>query len=195
MSQRLPYLPNLDHLKKQAKAVLRVCRVRNARSRLADAQNAVARGFGFQSWPVLKAHVDSVRRSRGAIPDSPGRPKTNGRHHPGTSHPMAGMWANGDIVVTLDVCGDLVTFTQVMTDAAGQQSAARFAFVADGREHEVEGHDFLMQATWIDTRTLDTTVTRDKALVASAKYTLSMDGAVLALSNGAQVVPFSRGSS
>ena len=192
MSQRLPYLPNLDHLKKQAKAVLRVCRVRNARSRLADAQNAVARGYGFQSWPVLKAHVQSVRRSRGATTDSAARSKTNGRHRLGSSHPMAGTWASGDVVVTLEICGDLVTFTQVVRDAAGQQSAARFAFVADGREHEVEGHDFLMQAAWIDTRTLDTTVKRDQALVANAKYTLSPDGGVLALSNGDQVVPFSR---
>ena len=74
MSQRLPYLPNLDHLKMQAKAVLRVCRVRNAGSQLADAQNAVARGYGFQNWPLLKAHVESVRRSRGANTDSPARP-------------------------------------------------------------------------------------------------------------------------
>jgi len=105
---------------------------------------------------------------------------------------MAGTWASGDVVVTLEVCGDLVTFTQVMTDAAGQQSAARFAFVADGREHSVEGHDFLMRAAWIDTRTLDTTVSRDRVLVANAKYTLSPDGGVLALSNGDHVVPFSR---
>ena len=173
MSQRLPYLPNLDHLKKQAKAVLRVCRVRHAGSQLADAQNAVARGYGFQNWPLLKAHVESVRRSRGATTDSPTRPKTNGRHHQGSSH-------------------DLVTLTQVITDATGEPSAARLAFVADGREHEVEGHDFLMQATWIDTRTLDTTVRRDKALVASAKYTLSVDGGALALSTGDHVVPFSR---
>lgn len=192
MSQRLPYLPNLDHLKKQAKAVLRVCRVRNAGSQLADAQNAVARGYGFQNWPLLKAHVESVRRSRGANTDSPARPKRNGRHHQGSSHPMAGTWASGDIVVTLEVCGDLVTLTQVTTDTAGEPSAARFAFVADGREHEVEGHDFLMQATWIDTRTLDTTVTRGKAVVASAKYTLSVDGGALALSTGDHVVPFSR---
>ena len=36
------------------------------------------------------------------------------------------------------------------------------------------------------------TVTRGKALVASAKYTLSVDGGALALSTGDHVVPFSR---
>lgn len=195
MSQRLPDLPNLDHLKKQAKAVLRICRVRNVRSQLADAQNAVARGYGFQSWPLLKAHVQSVRRSRGATTDPPARPMTYGRHRRGWSHPMAGMWASGDVVVALEVCGDLVSLTQVMTDPAGQQSAARFAFVADGQEHAVEGHDFVMQGKWLNTRTLDTTVTRDSVVVASAKYTLSEDGGVLALANGDQVVSFRRVSS
>lgn len=195
MSQRLPSLPNLDHLKKQAKDVLRICRVRNARSQLADAQNAVAGGYGFQSWPVLKAHVQSVRRLRDATTDSPTRPKTDRRHHPISSHPMAGTWANGDVVVAVEVLGDLVSLTQVVSDPAGQQSAMRFAFLADGREHEVEGHDFVMQARWIDTRTLDTTVKRGEAIVASAKYAVSEDGGSLALSNGDQVVPFERVSS
>jgi hypothetical protein len=193
MSRRLPRLPNLDHLKKHAKSVLPLCRQRNPRSQLADAQNAVARGYGFQSWPVLKAHVQSMRRSRGAATDSPARPKTN--RHSGSSHPMAGVWASGDIVVAVEVCGDLVSLTQVATDPAGQQSATRFAFVADGREHEVDGHDFVMQARWIDRRTLDTTVKRDEAIVGSAKYALSEDGGSLAFSNGDQVVAFRRVSS
>jgi hypothetical protein len=192
MSQRLPHLPNLDYLKKQAKDVLRVCRVRNPRAQLADAQNAVARGYGFQNWPLLKAHVQSVRRLRGAATDSPPRPKTNDRHRRGASHPMTGTWASGDVVVAVDVCGDLVSLTQVATDPTGHQSAGRVAFVADGREHDVEGHDFVMQATWIDSRTLDTTVKRGGAVVGSAKYVLSEDGGSLALLNGDQVTPLAR---
>jgi hypothetical protein len=53
----------------------------------------------------------------------------------------------------------------------------------------------MMQASWIDTRTLDTTVKRGEAFVARAKYSLSEDGNSLALSSGDQVVTFERVSS
>src|SRR5262245_62145772 len=68
MSQRLPALPNLDHLKKQAKDALRVSRHRFSRWRLADAQQAIARGYGFRSWPDLKLHVESVRQRQRGVP-------------------------------------------------------------------------------------------------------------------------------
>ena len=51
MTQRLPSLPNLGYLRKQAKDVLRVVRHRSPRWSLADAQHAVAHGYGFPSWP------------------------------------------------------------------------------------------------------------------------------------------------
>ena len=38
---------------------------------------------------------------------------------------MAATWASGDTVVTLEVCGDLVTLTHVMTDAAGEPTIRR----------------------------------------------------------------------
>jgi hypothetical protein len=66
MSQHLPFRPNLDHLKKQAKDVLRVAQYRRPRWRLADALDAVARGYGFASWPTLKLHVESARRQPAA---------------------------------------------------------------------------------------------------------------------------------
>ena len=73
MSQRLPSRPNLNHLKKQAKDVLRVSRLRNRVWRLADAQNALARGYGFRSWPDLKLHVESARRRRSSRASAAGR--------------------------------------------------------------------------------------------------------------------------
>ena len=66
MTQRLPSLPNLGHLKKQAKDILRVSRQRSLSWRLADAQHALAHGYGFPSWLELKIHVESVRQQRGA---------------------------------------------------------------------------------------------------------------------------------
>jgi len=79
MSRELPEKPNLEHLKKQAKDLLReaqqgdaaaIERFRSLASfstpaslQLADAQHAVARDYGFASWPKLKEHVESRSRS------------------------------------------------------------------------------------------------------------------------------------
>jgi hypothetical protein len=63
MSLPLPPRPSLDHLKKEAKARLRDMRAATPGARLADAQHAVARDYGFASWPRLKAHVDALEAS------------------------------------------------------------------------------------------------------------------------------------
>jgi len=59
MSRHLPPQPNLEHLKKQAKDLLHDMQERDPASKLADAQHAIAREYGFLSWPKLKAHVES----------------------------------------------------------------------------------------------------------------------------------------
>jgi len=60
MSSELPERPSLDHLKKQAKDRLATLRQQSPGMRLADAQHAIAREYGFQSWAALKAHVESL---------------------------------------------------------------------------------------------------------------------------------------
>jgi ankyrin repeat protein len=56
MSRQLPAKPNLEHLKKQAKELLRSM----PHSKLADAQHALATEYGFANWAKLKAHLDSL---------------------------------------------------------------------------------------------------------------------------------------
>ncbi len=76
----LPARPNLEHLKKEAKLLLRgslvaeptaIDRFREAHvtystdaPKLADAQHVIAREYGFDNWAKLKAHV-------GALSDDP----------------------------------------------------------------------------------------------------------------------------
>ena len=62
----LPHRPHIDHLRKQAKARLVEMRVLQPGARLADAQFALARDYGFSSWSTLSAEV--LRRARS--PDS-----------------------------------------------------------------------------------------------------------------------------
>jgi ankyrin repeat protein len=74
MSRELPKKPNLEHLKKQAKDLLDLVQQGDAAAterfrslvsfsapaslKLADAQYAIARDYGFASWPKLKEHVE-----------------------------------------------------------------------------------------------------------------------------------------
>jgi uncharacterized protein (TIGR03067 family) len=57
--------PNLDHLRKQAKALLPDLRKENPSARLADAQLAIARKSGFANWPGLARHVEQLRALEG----------------------------------------------------------------------------------------------------------------------------------
>lgn len=56
MSRKLPENPNLQHLKKQAKELLRS----SGQGKLADAQHALANEYGFATWAKLKSHVESL---------------------------------------------------------------------------------------------------------------------------------------
>jgi len=61
MSQALPARPNLDWLRKTAKQQLHELRKSNPHARLAGAQLALAREYGFRSWRAMKAEVDRLQ--------------------------------------------------------------------------------------------------------------------------------------
>src|SRR5580692_7206380 len=80
----LPARPNLEHLKKQARALQRgllendpaaIARFRDAQvalptsrsAKLADALHVVALEYGFDAWPQLKAHVESLSDDPAAV--------------------------------------------------------------------------------------------------------------------------------
>lgn len=64
--RELPPLPNLDKLKKDAKARLLEMRARTPSARLADAQFLLAREHGFPSWAAMKAEVERMAASPAA---------------------------------------------------------------------------------------------------------------------------------
>jgi ankyrin repeat protein len=61
MSQALPARPNLHWLRKTAKQQLHELRKTNSDAKLAGAQLALARQYGFRSWRALKAEVDRLQ--------------------------------------------------------------------------------------------------------------------------------------
>src|SRR5262245_47353971 len=64
MSSDFPSRPNFEHLKKQAKEKLRELRRANPATKLADAQHAIARQYGFVNWAQLKEVVNAIERAR-----------------------------------------------------------------------------------------------------------------------------------
>jgi hypothetical protein len=60
---RLPARPSLEQLRKQAKERLETLRVAEPAATLAEAQYALARAYGFESWPTLVHHVEAVQSS------------------------------------------------------------------------------------------------------------------------------------
>jgi ankyrin repeat protein len=60
--QPLPLRANLDWLKKESKQRLAQLRASDPQAKLAQAQLAVARNYGFASWRKLKAHIEQLRQ-------------------------------------------------------------------------------------------------------------------------------------
>jgi hypothetical protein len=85
MSRELPAHPNLEHLKNQAKELLRERRQHHRRATLASAQHALAREYGFKSWRALKAHVESVPGPTPTTPTPTTPTPANDRTQPATS--------------------------------------------------------------------------------------------------------------
>jgi ankyrin repeat protein len=57
MSRELPERPSLEHLRKQAKVLLRSM----PSGKLADAQHKLANEYGFTTWSRLKSHVEALK--------------------------------------------------------------------------------------------------------------------------------------
>ncbi|HWA81869.1 MAG TPA: ankyrin repeat domain-containing protein [Fimbriimonadaceae bacterium] len=67
MSKQLPQQPSLEHLKNEAKALLRLLRESFPEAKLAEAQRDVAREYGFSSWSRLKRAVEGYADQRTAL--------------------------------------------------------------------------------------------------------------------------------
>jgi hypothetical protein len=65
MSRVLTTRPNLEWLRKTAKAMLSELRRADPAAKLADAQLKLSRDYGFTSWRALKSHVDRLSAAPG----------------------------------------------------------------------------------------------------------------------------------
>jgi len=174
MSRSLPPRPNLEFLKKEAKDRLAEVQQNNPAAQLADVLHVIARDYGFDSWPKLKAHVESLPVD--------------------TTHPLAGTWiadldrskqhpAHPVQSATLDiaVAGDSVTIRQNVVELPGEPMQTTTSLVVDGLERELTER-YSLTATWTSRRSLEFVSRVAGEVVGRGIYEVSADGHTLTAS-------------
>jgi hypothetical protein len=150
MPRRLPPLPSLEHLKKDAKQLRRELREQRPDARLSEAQYAVAKRYGFASWPRLKAHVAALQ------PDAlNARLVGTWTANRETFEPpiAAGRFRPAQMRFAVD--SDLVAITYVRVDGLGREERGSYLIAADGREHPRGTSGWVAIARWIDNATFE----------------------------------------
>jgi hypothetical protein len=204
MSRPLPSRPNLEHLRKQAKELLETTRAHEPSWQLADAQFALARGYGFSSWPALKAHVEAAR----PIDDVPAAPRVAPpAENVNGECPLAGSWVANvaesvrhpafpfrSATIDARVSGTRITMTQLVVDDSGQTSGGTMTIDADGRPHAPDGGSasHALVAQWLDARTLEAIDTKDGVEMGRGRYEVSPDGQRMIVTTAEQRIVFDR---
>lgn len=203
MSRNLPSHPNLDHLKKQAKDLLHDLKQGNPALKLADAQHAIAREYGFASWPKLKAFVESLPRppvpaevsataQSAAMSEEPNpfvakwtANLSKSRRHPGNQFQSA--------TLKFAVDGDKVTITDIVVDASGREERGQHTILVDGNEHASEERGgYALIARWRNSHVLETMAKKDSQIVGWGTYEVSNDCQTLTISGDEQVIVLDR---
>jgi hypothetical protein len=192
MSQLLPQLPNLEHLKGQAKDVLRVVRRRKPAWKLAHAQHAVARGYGFTNWPDLKTHVESLRLHSPAS-STPRRSSSERECRDGSEHPIVGTWAHDGVMLDFSMAGNTITMTQVAVDPSGCDIAIKVTLRGDGSGDPVRfGKGLVLEARLAESQCLEAVFKNGAHIVSQSTYTVSADRQTLTFSTSATQIVFER---
>lgn len=175
MSRSLPDRPNLEFLKKEAKHLLDDLRRSNASAQLADAQFALSRDYGFDSWPKLKAHVESIAAT---LPDSV----------------LAGGWI-ADVVkskrhpsnpfrsarIHFSVTRAAVDIVDEFVDESGKAVRGRNHVDVDGVERAV-GNGYSIAVAWLPNG-MEAVSRKDGQVIGRTSYAVSADGRRLTISD------------
>jgi len=179
----LPANPNLEHLKNQAKDLLVKLQREQPSAQLADAQHALARNYGFASWPKLKAHIESL------APAS---------REPAAS-PLAGTWvvnvplskqnpANPfkSARIEIAVTADAVSFDQSVVEASGRTQEGKQTLRVDGHSYPIGASGYAIRAQWNGSHVLETVATKDGQPAGAGRYEVSADGGTMIVTDEAR---------
>lgn len=190
MSRNLPPHPNLEHLKKQAKDLLHDLKQRNPHTKLADAQYALAREYGFASWPRLKAYVESLSPAIYAEKTNPFVGKwianlSKSRRHP--SNPFR------SATIEFAVDGNAVTILDTVLDDSGREIHGKNTIFVDGSEHPAEdGNGYVLVARWNGPRIMETVAKKDGQVAGWGRYEVSEDRKTLSITGDEQMIVLDR---
>jgi|GEM_PF-1500721 len=203
MSRTLPPHPHLDHLKKQAKELLHTLQQQNPALKLSDAQHALARDYGFASWPKLKVYVESLSRVDTPTTTLEAMPPAEK-----SVHPFVGRWTANlsksrrhpsnqfqSATLQFTVAGDSVIIHDVVVDEAGHENHGQNTILADGNEHPSEqGNGYVLKAGWrgAGAQILETVATQHGQVVGWGTYAVSEDGQTLTISGDQQMIVLER---
>jgi len=177
MSRDLPARPNLEHLKNQAKDLLRELQRQDPSAQLADAQHALAREYGLTSWPKLKTHVESLARpAQNPFVGTWTANLARSKRHPANEFRAA--------TIHFTVDGDTVTITDGFVDTDGKKLHGRNTLNVDGQEHATDRAGYVMVARWRSSHVLETLATKNGEVVGRGTYEVSADGTTLTVSDG-----------
>jgi hypothetical protein len=190
MSRNLPPHPNLEHLKKQAKDLLHDLQQQNPNSKLADAQYALAREYGFTSWPKLKAYVESPSITVEPEKANPLAGKwtanlSKSKRHPGTQFQSA--------TIEFIVDGNIVTIMDVIVDETGHEITGKNTILVDDIDHPSKnGSGYVLVAKWNGPRVIETIAKKDGQAAGWGKYEVAEDGQTLTISGDEQLIVLDR---
>jgi hypothetical protein len=172
MSRHLPPRPNLEHLKKQAKTLLRELKQHNASAKLADAQHAVAVKYGFATWANLKTDIDA----RGCASPFVGMWHADTSKSPQLADPP---WRQATL--TFDAIDHVLTITQTVIDTSGREERGTSVIRTDGERHP-SAHGYALSARWRGAHVIEAVVDKDGRQVSRVTYEASADGKTLTVS-------------
>jgi hypothetical protein len=189
MSRNLPPHPNIEHLKKQAKDLLHDLQQGNPAAKLADAQFALAREYGFASWPKLKSYVESlstpIQSDKNPFAGKWTANLSKSKPHPANQFQSA--------IIEFAVAGNIVTITDVVIDESGHEVAGKNTIVVDGVEHAAEnGSGYTLMAKWNGLRVIETEARKDGQIAGWGKYEVSEDAKSLAITGDDQMIVLDR---
>ena len=137
MPRNLPPHPHLEHLKKQAKDLLQELKQQKPDAQLADAQFALAREYGFASWPKLKAYVEAETETLSPFAGKWVANLLKSQRHPANQFQRA--------TIEFTVAGNAVTIIDAVVDETGQEVAGKNTILVDGLERAAEnGSGYVM---------------------------------------------------
>lgn len=184
MSRTLPARPNLEYLRKEAKDLLVDLRRSHPAAQLADAHFALSREYGFDSWPQLKAHVESAALAACPLAGGWIANVAQSKRHP--SNPFR------SARVHFTIAGDSIDIVDEFVDESGKLVRGRNHLDADGVERPA-GNGYSLTAAWI-AGGLQTVAKKDGRVIARTTYAVSADGRSLTISDdsGDQVIVLDR---